>query len=82
MFKRNTIPILAILVMGFAMTLSAYQPAAAQTIKLTYSNFFPPAHVQSQLADAGAQEVNKRTNGRGADRLLRRPDPDQSPAEL
>lgn len=64
MFKRYTIPALAILVMGLAMTLSAYQPAAAQTIKLTYSNFFPPAHIQSQLAEAWCKEVNKRTNGR------------------
>ena len=36
----------------------------AQTIQLTYSNFFPPSHVQSQLADSWCKEVEIRTNGR------------------
>jgi TRAP-type C4-dicarboxylate transport system substrate-binding protein len=38
--------------------------AQAQTVKLTYSNFFPPAHIQSVLAEAWCKEVEKRTNGR------------------
>jgi TRAP-type C4-dicarboxylate transport system substrate-binding protein len=37
---------------------------AGPTIKLTYSNFFPPTHIQSQLAEAWCKEVEKRTNGR------------------
>jgi len=40
------------------------QSVQAETIKLTYSNFFPPAHIQSQLAEAWCKEVNMRTNGR------------------
>ncbi|UCF95574.1 MAG: TRAP transporter substrate-binding protein [Desulfobacterales bacterium] len=36
----------------------------AQTTKLTYSNFFPPTHIQSKLAEAWCQEVEKRTEGR------------------
>jgi len=36
----------------------------AQEFKLTYSNFFPPTHVQSKLAEAWCREVEKRTNGR------------------
>lgn len=36
----------------------------AEPISLTYSNFFPPTHVQSKLADAWCKEVEKRTNGR------------------
>jgi TRAP-type C4-dicarboxylate transport system substrate-binding protein len=36
----------------------------AQAIQLTYSNFFPPTHVQSQLADYWCKEVETRTNGR------------------
>ncbi len=36
---------------------------AADSVKLTYSNFFPPTHVQSQLAEAWAKEVEKRTDG-------------------
>ena len=38
--------------------------AEAAPIKLTYSNFFPPFHIQSKLAEAWCKEVEKRTNGR------------------
>jgi TRAP-type C4-dicarboxylate transport system substrate-binding protein len=37
---------------------------AGDAIKLTYSNFFPPTHVQSELAEAWCKEVEKRTNGK------------------
>ena len=37
--------------------------AQAKQIKLTYSCFFPPTHIQSKLAEAWCQEVEKRTNG-------------------
>ncbi len=36
----------------------------AAPIRLTYSNFFPPTHIQSKLADAWCQEVARRTGGR------------------
>ncbi|MCP3875191.1 MAG: TRAP transporter substrate-binding protein [Desulfobacteraceae bacterium] len=36
--------------------------ASAKTT-FTYANFFPPTHVQSQLAEAWCKEVEKRTNG-------------------
>lgn len=36
----------------------------AGPVKLTYSNFFPPAHIQSKLAEAWCKEVEKRTKGR------------------
>lgn len=36
----------------------------AAPIKLTYSNFFPAAHVQSQLAESWCREIESRTNGR------------------
>ena len=52
------------MVLGAAVALFCFQPVEAQTIKLTYSNFFPPAHIQSKLAEAWCQEVNKRTDGR------------------
>ncbi len=45
-------------VMMFAVT-----EAGAKTIKLTYANFFPPFHVQSQLAESWCKEVEKRTDG-------------------
>ena len=34
------------------------------TIELTYSNFFPPTHLHSVLADKFCQEINQRSNGR------------------
>jgi len=37
--------------------------AQAEPVKLTYSNFFPPTHVQSVLAESWCREVEKRTNG-------------------
>lgn len=36
--------------------------ASAKT-QLTYANFFPPTHIQSQLAESWCKEVEKRTNG-------------------
>ncbi|WP_034631858.1 TRAP transporter substrate-binding protein [Maridesulfovibrio bastinii] len=38
--------------------------AKAETYNFTYSNFFPPTHVQSKLAEEWCQEVEKRTDGR------------------
>lgn len=35
----------------------------AKTYQFTYSNFFPPSHIQSQLAEAWCQEVENRTDG-------------------
>ncbi len=37
--------------------------ATAKTTQLTYANFFPPTHIQSQLAESWCKEVEKRTNG-------------------
>ena len=37
---------------------------AQAEVKLTYSNFFPPANHQSQLAEAWCKEVEKRTGGK------------------
>ena len=37
---------------------------AAKPIKLTYSVFFPPTHMQAKLAVAWGEEVTKRTEGR------------------
>ncbi len=56
--KKLTIPALLVFCFSafFAMN------AAAKTT-FTYSNFFPPTHIQSQLAEAWIKEVEKRTNG-------------------
>jgi len=37
--------------------------AMAQPIRLTYSNFFPPTHVQSKLAEEWCAEITRRTGG-------------------
>lgn len=36
---------------------------AAKPVKLSYSNFFPPTHIQSQLAEEWCREVEQRSNG-------------------
>lgn len=48
----------------WSIMVSGPTTARASEIKLTYSNFFPPTHVQSSLAEAWCREVEKRTNGR------------------
>lgn len=37
--------------------------ASAKAVQLTYANFFPPFHIQSQLAEKWCKEVETRTNG-------------------
>ncbi|MBN2505619.1 MAG: TRAP transporter substrate-binding protein [Verrucomicrobia bacterium] len=39
-------------------------PAAAEPVKLTYSIFFPQTHIQCKTAQAWADEIHKRSNGR------------------
>lgn len=36
----------------------------AETVTLKYSNFFPPTHIQSKLAEEWCKEVEKQTEGR------------------
>ncbi|MCF6248613.1 MAG: TRAP transporter substrate-binding protein [Desulfobacula sp.] len=38
--------------------------ASSKPLKLTYSNFFPPKHIQSVLAQQWCDEVKKRTHGK------------------
>ena len=47
-----------------AMILGGVVSSNAATINLTYSNFFPPSHIQSKLAAAWCKEVEKRTGGK------------------
>ncbi len=48
----------------FALSLCIFPiQSEAKPITLTYSNFFPPTHVQSKLAADWCKEVEKRTNG-------------------
>ena len=48
------------------LTLTSVSPApvSAETVTLTYSSFFPPTHIQSQLSESWCKEVEARTEGR------------------
>ena len=59
---RKHVVVLSLVVFGLTCLTSF--PVQAGPIKLTYSNFFPPAHIQSKLAEAWCKEVEKRTSGR------------------
>ena len=63
MKKRIFISILVVFI-GLAFIISSPIQAEAKTYKLTYSNFFPPFHIQSKLAESWCKEVEKRTNGK------------------
>jgi TRAP-type C4-dicarboxylate transport system substrate-binding protein len=56
--KKVTIPAFLTLCICALFVVSA----SAKT-QLTYANFFPPTHIQSQLAESWCKEVEKRTNG-------------------
>ncbi len=63
--NKASLKFVLIAVLSFCFTLSMFAPVAtAGTVKLTYSNFFPPTHIQSKLSEAWCKEVEKRTNGR------------------
>lgn len=53
--------ILTLLVAVAAFTFPAV--TQAETVRLSYSNFFPPTHVQSKVAEQWCKEVEKRTGG-------------------
>ena len=59
--KRTWVLTLAALVIGL-FCLSGMAVGAEFT--LSYSNFFPPTHVQSKMAESWAKEIEKRTDGR------------------
>ncbi|WP_319542019.1 TRAP transporter substrate-binding protein [uncultured Pseudodesulfovibrio sp.] len=47
----------------FLLTFGLASMACAETTRLSYSNFFPPTHIQSKLAEQWCKEVESRTNG-------------------
>ena len=55
------ISILAAIVLAFCMMAPAM---ADETVNLVYTNFFPPTHVHSKLAQAWCEAVEKESNGR------------------
>jgi len=61
---QKKIVILLALAVGLSFMAFGVPQSQAAPIKLTYSNFFPPTHIQSKLAESWCREVEKRTNGR------------------
>ncbi len=61
------IVMMALLALGFAncgQKTEESAPPVAQPIKLTYSIFFPPSHIQCKTAIEWAGEIERRTDGR------------------
>jgi TRAP-type C4-dicarboxylate transport system substrate-binding protein len=61
--KKTIFLIFLAICVGLSFSSIGALNAHAETVKLTYSNFFPPGHIQSKLAEAWCKEVEKRTNG-------------------
>ena len=61
--KKQIFTLFLILCVGLALGFMNPVSAEAASVKLTYSNFFPPGHIQSKLAESWCKEVEKRTNG-------------------
>jgi TRAP-type C4-dicarboxylate transport system substrate-binding protein len=61
--KKQLLALMLVVCIGLAFGFISPVTAEAGPIKLTYSNFFPPGHIQSKLAEAWCKEVEKRTNG-------------------
>ncbi len=60
--KRNVF--LGVLAVFFCGVLTvAFSSSVNAATKLTYANFFPPTHIQSQLAESWCREVEDRTGG-------------------
>ena len=53
----------AVLLLCLPLVSACTETAPAEAIELTYSNFFPPTHLNSVLAEKFCQEINERTNG-------------------
>lgn len=56
--------VLILALVGVLVLTVACAPQEPQAIELTYSNFFPPTHLHSVLADQFCQEIERRSNGR------------------
>jgi len=61
--KKACLVLMAVCI-GLALVGLVTVKAQAQTIKLTYSSFFPDGHTQSKLVKAWCKEVEDRTKGR------------------
>ncbi|OGP54771.1 MAG: C4-dicarboxylate ABC transporter substrate-binding protein [Deltaproteobacteria bacterium RBG_13_52_11] len=61
--KKSCFVLMAVCI-GSAISALTTIKAQAEPIQLTYSNFFPAGHIQSQLVDSWCKEVETRTKGK------------------
>ncbi len=61
---KRTLSFCTLPLMLFALSLVSPVTSTAKTVTLKYSNFFPPTHIQSKLAESWAKEVEMQTEGR------------------
>jgi TRAP-type C4-dicarboxylate transport system substrate-binding protein len=65
MKKGLVLGLVIIFIIAAAMTIfSCAKKEAGPVIELDYANFFPPTHIQAQLAESWIKEVEERTDGR------------------
>ncbi|VEN72884.1 C4-dicarboxylate ABC transporter substrate-binding protein [Candidatus Desulfarcum epimagneticum] len=64
MLKRSFVFASSALVFALFLLWGGPLESRAETVKLTYSNFFPPSHAQSKLAMEWCRRVEKETEGR------------------
>jgi len=62
--KRQIFSFVLATLIGVAFVATGAVEVQAGPVKLTYSNFFPPTHIQSKLAESWCKEVEKRTGGK------------------
>ena len=61
--KRGFLALFLVVAVGVFFMFSV-NTAQAGPIELSYSNFFPPTHIQAKLGDSWAKEIEKRTKGK------------------
>jgi len=64
MKKKCLLTLLFVFCFLFSLTIVSVPSVKAETINLTYSNFFPPTHGHGIAGANMAREIEKRTNGR------------------
>lgn len=62
--KKGILSVVFITLIAVAFAFTGVADVDAGPVKLTYSNFFPPTHIQSKLAESWCKEVEKRTGGK------------------
>ncbi|MFC1820128.1 TRAP transporter substrate-binding protein [Thermodesulfobacteriota bacterium] len=64
MNKRRLVKVFCLMAAFSLLFCFSVNISSAQSIEISYANFFPPTHVQSQLPESWCKELEKRTNGK------------------